>query len=245
MSDTRVVVLLGSLRADSLNRRIAETLRDQAPAGTVVEIAEGLGELPFYNEEIDGDGQRARGRRPPARPGRPAPTGCSPSPRSTTARCPRSSTTRSTGSRGPYGASALRGKPFAAARRDAHAVRRQVVARGRPPLGRRRRRQSSARHRDLRVDDRPRRHPRRPGVRRPAARRPRHPGRAPGGGRRPPRDTRGRHERAHAVHLCRRRPRRHRRGTPTRSAPRSPTSRSSWTTAASATASSRWTARAG
>ena len=38
MSDTRVVVLLGSLRADSLNRRIAETLRDQAPAGTVVEI---------------------------------------------------------------------------------------------------------------------------------------------------------------------------------------------------------------
>src|SRR5689334_13302972 len=53
MSDTRVVVLLGSLRADSLNRRIAETLRDQAPAGTVVEIAEGLAELPFYNEEID------------------------------------------------------------------------------------------------------------------------------------------------------------------------------------------------
>ncbi len=55
MSDTRVVVLLGSLRADSLNRRIAETLRDQAPAGTVVEIAEGLGDLPFYNEEIDHD----------------------------------------------------------------------------------------------------------------------------------------------------------------------------------------------
>ena len=54
MSDTRVVVLLGSLRADSLNRRIAETLRDQAPAGTVVEIAEGLGEIPFYNEELDG-----------------------------------------------------------------------------------------------------------------------------------------------------------------------------------------------
>jgi NAD(P)H-dependent FMN reductase len=57
MSDTRVVVLLGSLRADSLNRRIAETLRDQAPVGTTVEIAEGLGELPFYNEEIDVEGQ--------------------------------------------------------------------------------------------------------------------------------------------------------------------------------------------
>ncbi len=55
MSETRVVVLLGSLRAASLNRRIAETLRDQAPAGTVVEIAEGLADLPFYNEEIDSD----------------------------------------------------------------------------------------------------------------------------------------------------------------------------------------------
>ena len=52
-SGTRVVVLLGSLRAASLNRRIAETLRDQAPAGTTVEIADGLADLPFYNEEID------------------------------------------------------------------------------------------------------------------------------------------------------------------------------------------------
>lgn len=55
MSDTRVLVLLGSLRADSLNRRLAETLRDQAPAGVSVEIAEGLGEIPFYNEDIDGE----------------------------------------------------------------------------------------------------------------------------------------------------------------------------------------------
>lgn len=50
---TRIVVLLGSLRAESLNRRIAETLRDQAPDGVVVEIADGLHELPFYNEDID------------------------------------------------------------------------------------------------------------------------------------------------------------------------------------------------
>ena len=54
MTDTRVLVLVGSLRADSLNRRIAETLRAQAPAGVEVEIFEGLGDLPFYNEEIDG-----------------------------------------------------------------------------------------------------------------------------------------------------------------------------------------------
>ena len=55
MTDTRVLVLVGSLRADSVNRRIAEKLRDEAPAGVTLEIAEGLGELPFYNEEIDGE----------------------------------------------------------------------------------------------------------------------------------------------------------------------------------------------
>ena len=55
LTDTRVVVLLGSLRADSLNRRIAERLGKAAPAGVTVEIAEGLADLPFYNEEIDGE----------------------------------------------------------------------------------------------------------------------------------------------------------------------------------------------
>jgi NAD(P)H-dependent FMN reductase len=53
MTDTRVVVLVGSLRADSLNRRIAEHLRAEAPSGVVVEIAENLAELPFYNEDLD------------------------------------------------------------------------------------------------------------------------------------------------------------------------------------------------
>jgi NAD(P)H-dependent FMN reductase len=52
---TRVVVLLGSLRADSYNRRIVERLQAEAPAGVTVEVAEGLADLPFYNEEIDGD----------------------------------------------------------------------------------------------------------------------------------------------------------------------------------------------
>ena len=53
MSDTTVLVLVGSLRADSLNRKIAEALRDQAPAGVTVEIAENLEQLPFYNEDLD------------------------------------------------------------------------------------------------------------------------------------------------------------------------------------------------
>ncbi len=55
MTDTRVLVLVGSLRADSLNRRIAEALQALAPDGVVVEIAEGLDQLPFYNEDLDGE----------------------------------------------------------------------------------------------------------------------------------------------------------------------------------------------
>ena len=52
---TRVAVLLGSYRAGSLNRRIAEHLRDHAPAGVTVEVVEGIDAVPFYNEEIDGE----------------------------------------------------------------------------------------------------------------------------------------------------------------------------------------------
>jgi NAD(P)H-dependent FMN reductase len=53
MSETRVAVLVGSLRADSVNRKLAELLRDQAPAGVTLDLVDGLAELPFYNEDID------------------------------------------------------------------------------------------------------------------------------------------------------------------------------------------------
>jgi NAD(P)H-dependent FMN reductase len=53
VSETRVIVLVGSLRADSLNRKLALTLRDQAPADVRIDVVEGLGEIPFYNEDID------------------------------------------------------------------------------------------------------------------------------------------------------------------------------------------------
>jgi NAD(P)H-dependent FMN reductase len=53
---THVAVLVGSLRADSVNRRIAESLRELAPEGTTIDIVDGLADLPFYNEDIDGDG---------------------------------------------------------------------------------------------------------------------------------------------------------------------------------------------
>jgi NAD(P)H-dependent FMN reductase len=55
MPETRVIVLVGSLRADSLNRKIAESLRDSAPEDVSVEILDGLDRLPFYNEDLDGD----------------------------------------------------------------------------------------------------------------------------------------------------------------------------------------------
>jgi NAD(P)H-dependent FMN reductase len=52
---TSVLVLVGSLRADSLNRKLAEKLVQIAPEGVSVTIAEGLADVPFYNEDIDGD----------------------------------------------------------------------------------------------------------------------------------------------------------------------------------------------
>ena len=51
---THVAVLVGSLRADSVNRQVAESLKAQAPAGVEVEIVDGLADVPFYNEDLDG-----------------------------------------------------------------------------------------------------------------------------------------------------------------------------------------------
>lgn len=56
MSQTRLAVLVGSLRADSLNRRVAELLPALAPEGTVVELVDGLDAVPFYNEDLDVEG---------------------------------------------------------------------------------------------------------------------------------------------------------------------------------------------
>ena len=49
----KVLALVGSLRAASINRQIAELAADIAPDGIAITIFEGLGELPFYNEDID------------------------------------------------------------------------------------------------------------------------------------------------------------------------------------------------
>ncbi|MEP9393440.1 NAD(P)H-dependent oxidoreductase [Gordonia sp. VNQ95] len=52
-STVTVVALVGSLRRDSINRRLAQAAADNPPAGVTVTVVEGLDRLPFYNEDID------------------------------------------------------------------------------------------------------------------------------------------------------------------------------------------------
>ena len=53
MTQTSIAVLVGSLRSDSVNRQLAEVLREQAPQGVSIEIVDGLGDVPFYNQDVD------------------------------------------------------------------------------------------------------------------------------------------------------------------------------------------------
>ena len=53
MADVTVLVLVGSLRAASINRQLADLAVENAPDGVALRIFDRLGELPFYNEDID------------------------------------------------------------------------------------------------------------------------------------------------------------------------------------------------
>ncbi len=55
MANVNVLTLVGSLRAASVNRQLAELAAESAPDGVTVTVYEGLGEVPFYNEDIDTD----------------------------------------------------------------------------------------------------------------------------------------------------------------------------------------------
>jgi chromate reductase len=57
MPAVRVVGLVGSLRRESINRRLLEAARDLAPADLDVEIVE-LHDVPLYNGDLDTDGDR-------------------------------------------------------------------------------------------------------------------------------------------------------------------------------------------
>jgi NAD(P)H-dependent FMN reductase len=54
MSNIKVLALVGSLRAASTNRQIAELAAENVPDGMTVTVYDGLGDIPFYNEDIDG-----------------------------------------------------------------------------------------------------------------------------------------------------------------------------------------------
>lgn len=49
-----IAVLVGSLRKASINRKVALALAELAPANLKLTIVE-IGDLPLYNEDIDGD----------------------------------------------------------------------------------------------------------------------------------------------------------------------------------------------
>jgi NAD(P)H-dependent FMN reductase len=57
MSKNTVLTLVGSLRADSTNRKLAEAIQLNAPEDLEIVIHESLGNIPFYNEDIDVEGQ--------------------------------------------------------------------------------------------------------------------------------------------------------------------------------------------
>lgn len=50
---TDVLVLVGSVRAGSVNRKLAQIAVDEAPAGVSVEIYPGLELLPHFNQDIE------------------------------------------------------------------------------------------------------------------------------------------------------------------------------------------------
>ncbi|WP_431962283.1 NAD(P)H-dependent oxidoreductase [Actinacidiphila sp. bgisy160] len=52
----RILALVGSLRAGSHNRQLAEAAVKHAPEGVDITLYEGLAEIPFYNEDIDVEG---------------------------------------------------------------------------------------------------------------------------------------------------------------------------------------------
>ncbi|HEY0288960.1 MAG TPA: NAD(P)H-dependent oxidoreductase [Pseudomonas sp.] len=49
-----IAVIVGSLRKDSINRKVAHALAELAPSSLKLKIVE-IGDLPLYNEDIDGE----------------------------------------------------------------------------------------------------------------------------------------------------------------------------------------------
>lgn len=52
-----VIVLVGSLRADSTNRQLAQNAIDHLPEGATAQFFDRVAELPHYSEDIDAEGR--------------------------------------------------------------------------------------------------------------------------------------------------------------------------------------------
>jgi chromate reductase, NAD(P)H dehydrogenase (quinone) len=50
-----ILAISGSLRATSLNTAVLQAASRLAPTGVTIEIFEGIGNLPFFNSDLDGD----------------------------------------------------------------------------------------------------------------------------------------------------------------------------------------------
>jgi chromate reductase len=50
-----IIAISGSLRATSLNTAVLQAASRLAPTGVTIEIFEGIGNLPFFNSDLDGD----------------------------------------------------------------------------------------------------------------------------------------------------------------------------------------------
>jgi chromate reductase, NAD(P)H dehydrogenase (quinone) len=59
MDDFRILGLAGSLRRASLHRGLVRAARDLAPEGVAVEPYEKLGEIPFFNQDVEDEGDPA------------------------------------------------------------------------------------------------------------------------------------------------------------------------------------------
>jgi len=51
----KIIAISGSLRATSLNTAVLHAASRLAPTGVKIEIFEGIGNLPFFNSDLDGD----------------------------------------------------------------------------------------------------------------------------------------------------------------------------------------------
>jgi chromate reductase len=64
MNDFRILDLAGSLRRASLHRGLIRAARELAPEGVAVEPYEKLREIPFFNQDVEDEGNPAPVRDP-------------------------------------------------------------------------------------------------------------------------------------------------------------------------------------